>query len=43
MLLTLVQFALLCAENREPVVVLFPVGQVLAITHKCSEHGRRNN
>lgn len=42
MRLTPVQFALLCAENREAVLELAADGQVLALTHTGSETGGRN-
>lgn len=42
MRLTPVQFALLCAENREAVLELSADGQVLAMTPTGSETGSRN-
>jgi Uma2 family endonuclease len=42
MRLTLVQFALLCAENREAVLELASDGQVLVMTPTGSETGGRN-
>jgi len=42
MRLTPVQFALLCAENREAVLELSADGQVLAMTPTGSETGARN-
>jgi Uma2 family endonuclease len=42
MRLTPVQFALLCAENREAVLELASDGQVLAMTPTGSETGGRN-
>jgi len=43
MRLTPVQFALLCAENREAVLELAADGQVLAMTPTGSETGARNS
>ena len=43
MRLTPVQFALLCAENREAVLELASDGQVLAMTPTGSETGGRNS
>jgi Uma2 family endonuclease len=43
MRLTPVQFALLCAENRESVLELAVDGQALAMTPTGSETGARNS
>lgn len=43
MRLTPVQFALLCAENREAVLELAADGQVLVMTPTGSETGARNS